>query len=313
MRRLWPSASILVVMVVAVPGCGIFHDYRHATVLIRDAETKQPIAGAEVRLSYVSLLDPFAPWPSSGKTGQDGTTRLWAVAYEGAGAVMSVSADGYHYEVIHVSAEAVRSIGDGKSQLRAVAGSNGLTSLMPATPAVHVHEQKQATGNGKAQPSIVVDLYSKPEPSVELIVPTGYRGMVVAEVKLAAEEDVSGKRAYCFKVPASGVVEIKGSEILRRGHTEYKACYADGTRLDRYADKETVGFRWITCDWAREFFAIGTQKDYDDCFRLINKRVDRWSWAHDPEAVEAWVKARRSNRGASSSEGTASAFPAVLP
>ena len=47
----------LTLALALAPGCQALHPYRPVPVLVRDAETKEPIAGAQVRVSY-PFTDP---------------------------------------------------------------------------------------------------------------------------------------------------------------------------------------------------------------------------------------------------------------
>jgi hypothetical protein len=73
-------------LLAVAPGCQAFHSYRPVPVLVRDAESKQPIPGAHVRISYPLMEPAYAPpADSSGPTGADGVARLRAAPYGEAG------------------------------------------------------------------------------------------------------------------------------------------------------------------------------------------------------------------------------------
>jgi hypothetical protein len=90
-RLFW--ALPICLTVVANSGCQLFHDYKPITVLVTDAETKQPISSANVTITHHEMLDPFVPHDSSGVTGVDGQTHLQAATYPMT--FMNLTAPGY--------------------------------------------------------------------------------------------------------------------------------------------------------------------------------------------------------------------------
>src|ERR1700722_10877954 len=66
-RRLIYGALLLAL----APGCQVFRSGQTVSVLAVDAETKKPISGADVRISYPLTPAYRAPAESSGKTGED--------------------------------------------------------------------------------------------------------------------------------------------------------------------------------------------------------------------------------------------------
>src|SRR5689334_4091833 len=94
---LYPS-FILAVM----SSCQTLHCYRPLAVLVRDAETKQPIPEAELLLSYPLTRPSQAPYNSRGLTGQDGVARLRAAPFGEYGALVEGEAKGYlsdHFDI----------------------------------------------------------------------------------------------------------------------------------------------------------------------------------------------------------------------
>lgn len=68
-----------VALSAVLPGC--FHSYHAANILVKDAETGQPVPNAEVGTSYHTKCDPFAPNPSTAVTGPDGRATLRIAPY----------------------------------------------------------------------------------------------------------------------------------------------------------------------------------------------------------------------------------------
>jgi hypothetical protein len=119
----------------------------------------------------------------------------------------------------------------------------------------------------------VLELYAEPRPTVELVVPTGYRGVVKAEVQIEAEMACPpGQRRFRYEVPESGVVRVSGPPLLRRAlSTQFQAEYADGTSLKRNAPFPDVGFWWLKGDETTQIFVVGTQYEYEDYRRAYQQ------------------------------------------
>src|SRR5208282_1497037 len=117
--------------------------------------------------------------------------------------------------------------------------------------------------------NLVVELYSKPAFSIELVVPAWYRGLIKAE--LQTSENVPcpvGQRCFRYEVPPSGDVQINGPVQLLKGlGPEYHAVFADGRRLDEKMDPVKVGFLRLKTEGSCECFVAGTQADFEQfCF-----------------------------------------------
>jgi hypothetical protein len=221
------------VLLLALFGCQALYRYRDVPVLARDAETKQPIPGAEVRIYYPLTPASRAPWASSGETGQDGLARLRAAPCDDAGAHVEVTAAGYLFEGKDLPDEFVQ------------------------------------TGAAGGPGPFVFELYAAPRAAVELVLPTGYRGRVKAEV--LAREDAPrtpGQRCFRFDVPPSGVVQVIGPELLRRLlPPDFHARYADGAPLNSEACDAQVGFWPLACEGGYQVFLAGTRAEFEDARR----------------------------------------------
>ena len=156
-RRLARCLVCPVFLLATLPGCQAFHAYRPVTVLARDAETKKPIPGAQIRISYPLAQSSAAPWESVGSTNSDGTVQLRAAPYGDAGILVDAVLSGYMTEQKSYPVDAVKAI-----------------------PSFHFFDS-----GGRHAPDFVVDMYAgKPFPQVELVVPNGYRGTVKAAVQI---------------------------------------------------------------------------------------------------------------------------------
>jgi hypothetical protein len=234
-RRLVLCLVYPVFLLALAPGCQVLYRYRPVPVLVRDAETKKPIAGAEVHISYPLARPSVSPYESVETTKEDGMAHLRAAPYGEAGIVMEAAAPGYMSEERSVLAETIREI------------EAPLFKTAKPSPA-----------------PFVVELYAEPHPTIELIVPVGYRGVVEAVVEI--QEDAvfpPGQRSFPGEVSSSGVARLKGPPLLRRvSPQDYRAKYVDGTPLSQQAEASAVGLRWLKCEGRSQFFAVCTQAEY---------------------------------------------------
>jgi hypothetical protein len=113
-------------------------------------------------------------------------------------------------------------------------------------------------------------MYAGPRPTVELVVPSGYRGVIKAEVQIQEDAPCQpGQRYFSYEVSPSGAVQVAGPALLRRvfslGVYSLDVCakYADGTVLSRDAKDAEVGCWWLKCEGSTHFFLVGTRKEYD--------------------------------------------------
>ncbi len=225
-----------VLLVALISGCQALHGYRPVAVEVRDAETKQLITGADVQVSY-PLADSYqAPYPSADTTGNDGVARVKAAPYGDLGVRIAVTATGYLPEQKDVAVAVVQAI----------------------EPA-HLFEAVE-----QRPVNFVLELYTGPLPTVELVVPTGYHGLVKADVQ--ARDDVScppGQRLFSYEVPPSGVLTVTGPPLLRRVFAaDFRARYADGTPLLRQVKDGAIGLWWLRTDGTTQCFVVGTRDEY---------------------------------------------------
>jgi hypothetical protein len=233
--RLARYAMSLVFLLTFASGCQVLYRYRPVPVLVRDAETKKPIADAEVHLSYPLSRDSLAPFDSSERTEADGIAHLRAAPYGDFGVRVDASAPGYLSEQMNLSTESIQ----------------------------HIEPAHPFEETGRRRP-VVVEMYHEPRFTVELVVPTGYRGVIKAEVDMQNEDAApTGQRCFRYEV-VDGFVKIKGPGVLRRVYpADYRACYADGTPLSGEMTLLKVGFRWLRGNGNEQYFFVGTQPEYD--------------------------------------------------
>jgi hypothetical protein len=237
-RRLARPLSCLAFLLAAASGCQALHDYRPVSVQARDAETKQPIPGAQVHISYPLTEHAVAPADSSGTTGADGVALLRAAPYGHAGIAVQATAPGYMFENKTLTVEAVQAI-----------------------------EPPSFFCNDSPRPvSFVVDMYAEPHPSVELVVPTGYRGLIKAEMQFRDDAACApGQRTFTYDVQPSGSAQVIGPPLLRRVLApDFHAKFSDGTPLTGHPENANLGFWWLRSEGNTQIFWVGTQLEYDN-------------------------------------------------
>lgn len=228
----------LTVFSLLIPGCQVFSPEQTLAVQVRDAETKKPIATAEVYLCQRLKDEEVEPCRSKGGFTQgDGIVRLRAESGGENGLQVQVVAPRYLPDNVNVSADAL------KTALNAASSAKG----------------------ERHNPDVVVEVYAEPAFSVELLLPPGYRGLVKAELQIQDNLSVPpGQRCFRFPVSASGDVQVRGPALLRRvPPTDFRARYVNGPLLASTLDAEKVGFRWLKGGGNYHSFVVGTQLDYE--------------------------------------------------
>jgi hypothetical protein len=237
-RRAGGPLASAVVLLAFVPGCANFYGYRPVAVQVRDLETKQPLAHAEVRVSYPLADSAFAPPPESATTGDDGVAHLRVAPYGDEGVVLSVTAPG------HIANE------------KAVP-----TATVRAYEPPHFFEDVQ-----RRPVSLVLELYSEPHPKVELVLPVGFRGIVKAEVQGQDNATCApGQRLFAGAMQPSGTVLVVGPPLLRAvGANDVRARFADGAPVSATPKSGEMGLWLLSWDGAYHYsFYVGTPEDYD--------------------------------------------------
>ncbi|MHB1424428.1 MAG: hypothetical protein ACYC3I_14750 [Gemmataceae bacterium] len=261
--RLARRLLCLVLLFFLTLGCQTFQKEQTLAVLVRDAETKKPIATAEVYLCQRLKQDEVAPCHSSAFTQADGIAHLYPEPGGEQGIQVQTVAQGYLPEKLNVSAEVLK-----KSALLTSSGSS------EARP-----------------PDVTLDVYAEPSFSVELVLPPGYRGLVKAEIQIEGRLPLPA-RQRCFRYPvsASGDVQVVGPSLLQRVPApEFRARYADGPLLGTAMDAEIVGFRWLKGAGTRHYFVVGTQVDYEALHRQLAPQ--------EAQAENAWEDAAKASGG----------------
>ena len=196
-------------------------------------ETQAPIAGARVR---IHPMDGHLPGPDNGTTGDDGIVRVMANAHDERAIGVEATANGYLMAETFIPAQTVK----------AIAPSPLLT--------------KDKT----REVAFYVDLYAGPRPTVELVVPAGFRGIVKAEVAIAQDVPCpAGQRLFRFPVAADGSVRIAGPTLAERvDATDFHIRFADETPLSPKAHDTELGYWWLRHEENCNYFLVGDKADY---------------------------------------------------
>jgi hypothetical protein len=242
----WGRSSCLLCAVslfLASAGCQALYPYRPAPVLVHDAETKKPIVGAEVRVSYPLTRPSQAPWDSVAVTGEDGVAQVRAAPYGQAGVRIDAAAQGYLSEDLSVPVETVQEM-------------------------ERAHWFEDTT---RRPARFVVELYAEPGPKVELVVPHGFRGLIRAEFRIQENAPLApGQRVFRFPVQPPGIVEVTGPPLLRRAYPpDYAARWADGSPVPQPQRDWDVGLRPFKTEANTYYFVLGTQTEFDNIRRSL--------------------------------------------
>jgi len=272
LMRFLRSASYLCCAILQLgfaAGCQTLQGARPFPVMVRDAETKAPISGAEVVVSYPTSRSSLGPCDSSRLTGGDGIVRLWVAPF-GDGITLQAAAKGYLPESKDVAVTVIQRIAPVR-----------LFEAADDRPA-----------------NVTIEMYSEPQFTVELIVPIGYRGLIKVDVDLR-DEIPCPRNQRCFSYPTSpsGDVRVVGPSLLRRVLPQgYHARYADGTPLDGEMSAAKVGFRWLKQEGKSQYYyVVGTQYEYDRFARDL--REEEKSSRGSQDAGKEGNRSRRHHRG----------------
>ncbi|SRR5579883_23919 len=242
-RPLARRLHCLILLFCLVPGCQVFQGDQSITVLVRDAETKKPVPTAEVYLCQRLKGDEIAPCRSRELTQADGIARLRTDPPGEYGFQVQTVAHGYLPEMRNMSADSLKK-----------------DSSAPS-----------ARKKDSSSPDLIMEVYAEPNFSVELVLPSGYRGLVKAEIQTQENLTLApGQRCFRFPVSASGDVVINGPSLLQRvPPQEFRARYGNGPLLGTRMDVEKIGFRWIKGAGNHHYFVVGNQLDYEALHRRL--------------------------------------------
>jgi hypothetical protein len=255
-RRVLRHALNVAALLAPLSGCS-FYLNRPVTFQVRDAETKRPIEGAEIKVTYLRYIEVAIPvtgaGPEQGVTDRDGKLTLVVDPCKDQ-FTLSATARGYLPEQ-HQGRDWV---------------------------AKRITPRKRFEWKN----DFILEMYTAPEAEVDLIFPDGYRGIVL--VRCAPTDrppEVPGRRRFRYDVPASGIVEIREAGLMDRpslpdrihvqfrdgttvptafGHNDPEVDAAGGRRA-----ANDVALRFIDMDWEHRTWVcvLGTKDDADSAMR----------------------------------------------
>lgn len=255
----WLRMVILTVLVLG-SGCTLYRP-RPVTFRVRDGDTGQPIADAQVRAEYLTKLD-FGVWfasvgPREGVTDRDGNLTLVIDPHKSL-FLLQVTADDYP---------------EGPNSGRMAFGSPRWGRSVPG-PWYSLREGYE------------VRLYRGPQPTADLTVPDGYRGPVL--VRFATDGDppvLGGQRAFSYTASARGSVTVADGGFFEAvgSYASIRARYADRSTFPTYVrdrhnsaspeaqTDDAVAMRFITPVWKRHtwLYVLGTAAEADAVERAV--------------------------------------------
>jgi hypothetical protein len=206
--RLALSLICVAFPICLVTGCQVIDGHRTLTVQVIDGDTRQPVSSAKTRVSYPLAGELFGPGEIPGRTDKDGMVTVAASTAVDSSTLLEIRADGYLPEHRFIPTETVRSI-----------KPSGLFDSREKRP-----------------PSMTVELCSeKPAPTIELLVPANFRGVVQVALQIPeGAADLPGQRQFTHAVPESGRVIVTGPAILKRFQIpNFTAKFAEGPAIAR--------------------------------------------------------------------------------
>lgn len=239
-RRIERLACCLFISTMAM-GCQTLSGDRPLAVEVIDAESKKPITNAQVKLTYPMAQSGVSLQESTTPVSGDGIARIKVSSTSDYGVILAASADGYLSTDLTISNDSVRHLS-----------------------AAGVFDR----GDHRA-PNYRLELYAGPDFSIELAVPTGYRGLIRAKPKFEDQFTFrAGLRHFQFNVSSNGQVELAGPAVLRHIlPVDYSATFADGTAIAKNADETIVGIKYWKMEGADQLFVVGTKSEIEGFVR----------------------------------------------
>jgi hypothetical protein len=249
-----------VVFLAGSCGCYSYHSMK---VLVKDGETGQPIPDAVIHVATCQKFRPLIyPYPirEDARTDQNGIAVLQVTPYY-------------------------------RSALETTARSPGYLRIWTLLKNDEIERFPPADSDPSGSRPIdrIITLFQEPEPTVELVLPSGFRGPVA--VKIVTKDDVfvqPGERRFSYKVPPGGGVVIEGPRLLDYRWTRYEARYADGPVL-KGEEFDDVRLHFIGV-WSSKLrlFMVGTDRDREELQHSLRQfpygDEDRHAWTEDEAA-----------------------------
>ncbi len=228
-----------------ITGCHMLHPTPTIPVVVLDAETKEPIAGAEVQLWTRLDVSPGHVEPS-GITGPDGMARIKVAISKEADVLIHVCAPNYLPDAV---------------------------DLMLA-----------GKGAGAPPGGAIVEMFAGPRPTIQLLVPDNFRGDLKVEVKIQDDaQSHIRQREFLYKVPpltplnVAGmpvVVHVVGPPVFERGlGPEFHGLYANGTPMPKEPKDSELVLRWVRSEGLDQYFVVGSKIDQESARRAAEKNI----------------------------------------
>jgi hypothetical protein len=106
-------------------------------------------------------------------------------------------------------------------------------------------------------------------PSVQIIVPEGFKGLIKIEKDQAGQEIELKDGQYVYRIPTNGVLKVK----LARGFAEWHytvACHTNGRELPVYPERGIGGislFEIGSSSSGKEFLFVGTEQEKEEAMK----------------------------------------------
>ena len=126
----------------------------------------------------------------------------------------------------------------------------------------------------------VFPLYKEPEPVIEIVVPSGYRGPVAIEYVKADKmlQDKTDGRVFTFYANEKGYVAIQGSlKCIRKQYPEITVKYENGTQIEYEPENPDIDGLWRVTGGTNRYrilFVVGTD---NDCRNFKNRFLVEWT------------------------------------
>lgn len=245
------AALALAAAALCSSGCVAFYWPRDIPVTVLDAETGEPVAGADVAVSYTYMLVLNAPRPQSATTNKQGETTIRAANFHAGWTLWTVSAPGY---------------------LSAVAFPSG-RRWIPS----EFHPPLEKVADRRAE----IRLYRAVEPTITILVPDGYRGPLWVHRRPTRGwiQEAAGKRDFTFRADDNGYVGIDATPLLLRSPfppappPDPRVRHEDGSEVPPQGpdtrDADVAVRRIAREGHERRVYMVGTQADAEAMYPLV--------------------------------------------
>jgi hypothetical protein len=231
-RLIW-----LVFLLPAAPGCLFAHRPPLVPIQVVDAETRQPIPGAHVRLWRPESPDASLGQESEAPTGTDGIARVRARTDNEMSVAIEVSAAGY----------------------------------LPADVDLPGAKLDANDPNEKVRSGTTVALFAGPRPTVDFVLPAGFRGLLKADLRMQDAPAQANQRVFSGIARSDGKVVIAGSPVLSSGlGPVYRARFSDNQSLTLEPKEHETGLRFLKSEGDTRYFVVGTLEDWKSFRKSMN-------------------------------------------